>query len=256
MKTIDLKTKNLFYVFIFYFIIILKVTGQNNADFQISHRADNWVFGKNSIINFSNGIATSDTLVYVLLPQGGSTYSDINGNLLMFSDGLKVWDNNNDTICTNLNGNNFASQSALFVPKPGSVTTYYLFTVDIYIPPVFTDGINYTIIEYNNVGEAIVVSKNNLLLTENAQKIAATKHQNNKDYWIVVHGFGDNKGGNFYSYLLSQSGLDTNAVTTTIGHPLNGNTSSNNGAGSMKISQVEPLPRCFLIDADNAEIYF
>jgi gliding motility-associated-like protein len=103
----------------------------------------------------------------------------------------------------------------------------------MYIPPLFTDGINYSVIDLtNNAGT--VTDKNTPLLTENAQKITATLHENGEDYWVVTHGFGANKGGSFYTYLVSDTGVVADPVISNVGHTHQGN--ENNGAGYMKIS--------------------
>lgn len=220
--------------------------------------SNTWVFGESILMNFHEGEAVPElTPIEILIPNGCSSVSNSNGELLLYSDGTRVMGMQFDNIENgdNLKGNNFSSQSSIIIPQPGSNSRFYLFTVDMYIPPVFVDGVNYSVIEFTDEGEAVMVSKNNLLLTENAQKIAAVKHQNGKDYWIVVHGFGDEKGGNFYSFLLTESKLDTVPIVTTIGHPHNGNSNSNNGAGSMKISPDGSKLALVIPDDGIVEVY-
>ena len=113
---------------------------------------------------------------------------------------------------------------------------YYLFTVDMYIPPLFTDGVNYSVVDLTNGFFGEVSSKNNLLLTENAQKITGTLHENGSEFWVVTHGFGASKGDSFYTYLVSDSGLVTNPVVSKVGYTHQGN--ENNAAGYISTSQL------------------
>ncbi len=255
MKSFSLRTLLIYLTIIISFLIDLKTYSQSNADFLIPHRADNWVFGDGTILSFNDGNTTIDTVNGFLFPNTTSAISDAEGNLTLFTDGESLWDKNFDTICTGLPGNNFASQSSLILPKPGSNDIYYVFTVDMYVPPVFNDGINYSIINYDGINDAEIIIKNEHLLSSNAQKIAAVKHQNNKDYWIVTHGFGEETGRNFYSFLLTEDGLDVNPIVTTIGHPHMGNLSSNNGAGAMKISPDGNKLALVIPDDGYVEVY-
>jgi len=203
------------------------------------NRYNTWVFGESSRIDFSSGEAISSRISKeLILPNGCSTISDGFGDLLLFTGGDSLYNSDYHNIINQdlLLGNTFSTQSSLIIPMPSNGNRYYVFAVDIYLSPIYNDGITYSIIDYSNGGLPEVISLNNELLKENSQKIAAVKHQNGKDYWIVVHGFGNEKGGNFYSYLLTENGLDLDAVVTTIGHPHTDINAYNNGSGQMKIS--------------------
>ncbi|RWX01059.1 T9SS type B sorting domain-containing protein [Flavobacterium cerinum] len=100
--------------------------------------ANNWVFGVSAGIHFEddgsvnilpgNAIATN---------EGCSSISDVNGNLLFYTDGRNVWDRNN-TIMPNGNypagtgllGDPSSTQSAIIVPNKNNPNLYYIFTVD------------------------------------------------------------------------------------------------------------------------------
>lgn len=215
-----------------------QILSQQNCNYQPPQEAENWVIGNSTIINFSNNEANADvTSNPVWFPSGVSAISNHSGELSLISDGLTVKNSALYTIANgdNLDGNNLATQSSILVPQPGNQGRYILFTVDMYIPPVFMNGVSYSVVELSS-GSSSVVSKNNNLFNENAQKISTVKHANGIDYWVVTHGFGDNKGTNFYSYIVTSEGVNSTPVTTSIGHEQNGDFSSNNGAGAMKIS--------------------
>ncbi len=210
---------------------------QDDCNYERPHQTDNWIFGERAGIQFDSANANATPTGSAFgTPNGVSSFSDANGDLLMFSNGIKVW--NGDYFLMNngddLKGNNFATQSSLFVPYPGDNKKYYLFTVDMFIPPLFTDGVNYSIVDLTNGNFGEVTGKNNLLLKENAQKITGVQHENGTDYWVILHGFGPNKGDTFYSYLVSDTGLVTNPVESRVGYTHQGG--ENNAAGYMKIS--------------------
>ena len=72
--------KNLLFLLNLLFTIVL--FGQNQAN--------NWYFGQNAGINFSNGIPVALDDGVLNTPEGCSTISDSNGNLLFYTDGIDV----------------------------------------------------------------------------------------------------------------------------------------------------------------------
>jgi gliding motility-associated-like protein len=222
---------------IFFAFLSLQFFAQDNCNYQRPHQTDNWIFGEQAGLYFdSAGVIAAPTAKSFALPNGVSSMSDNNGNLLMFSNGLKVWNGDYEVIPNGdvLKGNNYATQSSLIVPHPGDRRKYYLFTVDMYIPPFFSDGVNYSIVDLTDGNFGQVTNKNTFLHSENAQKITGTIHDNGTDYWVVTHGFGPGTGNTFYSYLVSDTGLVENPVISTTGTVHQGG--DNNSAGYMKIS--------------------
>ncbi|NOU48648.1 MAG: hypothetical protein HOO86_16530 [Bacteroidales bacterium] len=209
------------------------------CDYVRPHEADMWTFGQNALIDFSQGDAIPGRMGTgnIDLFYGCASISDVDGNLLFFSDGKKLYsngfyllDNTND-----LKGNVMSAQSSLFVPTPGNADKYYVFSVDYYIPNSGHKGIYYSVIERVG-GLWNVTSKNQLLFEKNAQKITAVKQKNLKDYWVIIHGY-DTEGGNFMVYQLTDAGLDPTPITINTGvvHTGTGVSFANNG-GYMKAS--------------------
>src|SRR5437667_364418 len=98
------------------------------------HQADNWYFGSYAGVSFASGVPVAITGGQLNTNEGSAALSDSNGNLLFYSDGYSIWDRTH-TVMPNgsmLNGSSTCTQSALFVPYPGSDSLYYLFT-----PPDF-----------------------------------------------------------------------------------------------------------------------
>lgn len=103
--------------------------------------ASHWYFGSGAglIFDVSGGTVspTSDASSTISTNEGCSSISDVNGNLLFYTDGRNVWDKNhnimpnaNYSLGLGLLGDPSSTSSGLIVPKPGNSDQYYIFTVD------------------------------------------------------------------------------------------------------------------------------
>ena len=103
--------------------------------------ASHWYFGNGAglIFDISAGTVTptADAASTINTNEGCSSISDVNGNLLFYTDGRNVWDKNHDIMPnadyasgTGLYGDPSSTSSGLIVPKPGNPNQYYIFTVD------------------------------------------------------------------------------------------------------------------------------
>jgi hypothetical protein len=176
------------------------------------HQADNWFFGLGAGISFTTGTPVDLTGSAISTTEGCSSISDTAGNVLFYTDGVSVWNRNNQVMPngTGLLGNTTATQSALIVPKPGSVTEYYIFTVDEIGGP---NGFEYSIVDMAlDGGLGDVTTKNNFILGNVTEKLTAVQKTGTSDYWVAVHEWGSNA---FYVYLLTASGLQAPVISNT-----------------------------------------
>jgi hypothetical protein len=176
-------------------------------------QADWWYFGDNAGLHFvddkSDPIAVTDGLLSTM--EGSSNISDINGNLLFYTDGINIWNKKHELMRngTNLKGDPSSSQSGLIVQKPGSTSIYYVFS----IRNREDNGLYYSIVDINlENGLGSVTSKNIMVYQNTYEKLNAALHSNGKDIWIVLH---ENSSKNYRSYLLSSDGLSSNPVIST-----------------------------------------
>jgi gliding motility-associated-like protein len=98
-----------------------------------------WYFGQNAGLRFNagSGTVTAITNGQIDTLEGCTSISDTSGNLLFYTDGRTVW-NQNHVIMQNgdyfggtgLLGDPSSTSSGLIVPKPQDPTKYYIFTVD------------------------------------------------------------------------------------------------------------------------------
>jgi len=216
------------------------------------NEANNWYYGEHAGITFN-------TIPPVALPggqiytnEGCSSISDAAGNLLFYSDGVKVW-NRNHVIMPNgtgLHGNFSSSQSCLIANYPGSPGMYFIFTAPDYAANY---GLQYSIIDMaldGGFGDVTAV-KNVVLLPNSTEKLTACAHRNGIDFWVVGHEF---ESANFYAWQVSSSGVSNTPVISASGTPHESDStnvySEQNRLGTMKISPCgDKIACCVLTDS-------
>ncbi len=191
----------------------------------------NWFFGVNAGISFTTSPPSFLPGGQLNTYEGTSSASDNLGMLLFYSDGVSVIDRNHAQMPNgwNLGESSTSTQSCLIVPKPGSPMQYYLFT-----PPdeYSTDSLRYSIVDMTlNGGLGDVSVKNIALLAHPTEKLAAVYHSNGADIWLITHTF---LNADFYSWLITSSGISNTPVISTVGSIYNGN--SGNKVGYLKMS--------------------
>ncbi len=170
---------------LFIFLYSLNIYSQGEANF--------WYFGEKAGLNFNNCSPQAITDGELETIEGCSTFSDANGNLLFYSDGSTVW-NRNHQIMPNgeyLLGNESSSQSAMIIPKPGSNSIYYIFTVGTEAAEG-EPGFNYYVIDMNADGGLGDVIDGPFDLSEGrghdwTEKVAAVKGSESGTFWVVSY---------------------------------------------------------------------
>lgn len=198
-----------------------------------------WPLGSGS--NFSDyrffyDFKSSDKLLRVdTFSTGGYTASfcDKNGEILFFSNGLKILDklgaiveNGEGLNPTVVEWQSYKSypggQSGFFLEKPGNENLIYFISLDFGLHPANKWPYKYvgqnlmvsTIDIAANNGTGKVLEKNKILLTGTLMSPAACRHANGRDWWILVSNADENI---HYRFLLSPEGFshpDTQFIGT------------------------------------------
>ncbi|MBI4649464.1 MAG: T9SS type A sorting domain-containing protein [Bacteroidia bacterium] len=180
-------------------------------------RTYHWYFGGNAGIDFSSGQAVADTNGQVNTWDGCATISDVNGNLLFYTDGSTVWNRNHQVMPngTGLLGHWSSHQNSLIVPKPKDDNIYYIFTTDAQ-ENNFQNGLRYSVVDITlDNGLGAVTDKNVLLVAPTHEQLAATFHSNCEDIWVITHKRDEEK---FYAFLITDDGISTSPVISEIGN--------------------------------------
>ncbi len=181
-------------------------------------QGNNWYFGYQAGVTFNttpptvllNGVQDFD--------EGCATISDNNGQLLFFSDGVKVYNRLHQVMPNGdgLMGHRSSSNSAIVIPQPGSPSIYYIFTADA-VENSLNNGYRYSIVDMTlNGGLGDVTSKNVLLYAKCNERLTATLHSNGIDVWIITKEWNSN---GFRVYRLGCAGLNPVPVVSFAGIP-------------------------------------
>lgn len=219
----------------YYFLVVVLLCSGLQAQLETV----NWFFGQYMGLRFEGNQVIPVEGGQLYTGEGCASISDKQGNLQFYTDGSTVYNRNHQVMLngTNLKGNSSSTQSAIVVPFPDNDKKYIIFTVgaDDRATPEYTtnEGLNYyfvDMVEDNGLGAVIHPTDNNLLPLV-SEKIAAVRHRNLKDFWLVSH-YGDK----FYSYLVTINGVNHNPVLSRIGPDIDIRTYPVNARGYLKIS--------------------
>ena len=120
------------------FLLILSFAG-------FAQRGNIWYFGLNAGLDFNSGSPVAIFDGQMSHGEGCAVLCDTLGNLMLYTDGMNVWNKNHNLMPNGnatMNGDNSSSQSAIIIQKPGNYDHYYIFTA-----PLYSDNVNG--LEYN-----------------------------------------------------------------------------------------------------------
>jgi gliding motility-associated-like protein len=188
-----------------------------------------WYFGNNAALNFNSGSPVSIPGNAMVSVEGCASVSDSSGNLLFYTNGLQVWNANNQ-VMPNGNGllagpNTSSVNGAVIVPQPYTPNIYYIFTTDELSGP---SGLRYSIVDMNLNGGLgdVTAQKNILLYTPSSEKICVAPSADGCSLWVITHGTNNNR---FSVFNITANGLNANPVVSNVG-------SVSQAMGQMKVS--------------------
>jgi len=203
--------------------------------FAQKERTNHWYFPSKNTLDFSSSTPVVGTASpFIINPGGYSAISDSSGNLLMFSDGISLYDASESQMPngSGLLGSPNTTQTSIIVPKPGSSTHYFLFTVSN-----LTVGNGFNVFEVDmtlNSGLGDVMPNSQVHLIDSiSEKVCATKHANDVDYWVVAHRWESDE---FHAFHVDETGVNPTPVISAVGFIHTNTSGSGERTGQMKIS--------------------
>jgi PKD repeat protein len=192
-----------------------------NACSPIQNSCTNWVFGSGCALSFATGVPVAFGGTLNGSPEPAAMISNASGNLLCYCDGVKVYTNTNAVMP---NGNGLLAgisshNGAIFVPRPGSSTQYFLFTIRNWEDGPTANPVNYSVIDMTLNGGLgdIPAGQKNLLVslpgnpTTMVEGQALIPHCDGTDWWYILNGDGTSSGKIFVT-LVTAAGPTTTTV--------------------------------------------
>ncbi|MCF8365156.1 MAG: gliding motility-associated C-terminal domain-containing protein [Bacteroidales bacterium] len=211
-----------------------------------------WYFGEFAGLDFNTTPPTPLANGMVNSGEGCATMSDVDGNIIFYTDGVTVWNKSHEIMQNGegLFGHHSSTQTAIIVKQPGNNPIYYIFTTDYFAGP---KGLNYSIVDIsldNGLGE--VIEKNIQLLTPVSEKLTVVSHSNGIDYWVIAHKYNSTA---FYTYLINESGIYPDPVINNTGttHQGGGN-GVNNALGYLRVSPSNEKLAVAIYDIGNIDV--
>jgi Secretion system C-terminal sorting domain len=205
---------------------------------------NNWYFGTQAGLSFSGGSPTPLTNGQFVSYEGCASISNGAGVLQAYSNGINIWNRNHQVMPNgaSMGGHESASQCSMFLPYPGDPTKFVFLIVDA-IDNNMIYGLRYSVLDMtlqSGLGD-VTATRNVRLPTPTlagkvTEKLTAALHANGRDYWIIVKGWQNNE---FYSFLLSPSGISSTPVVSAVGPVHQGGGSffgAGNAVGYMRVS--------------------
>lgn len=235
---------------------------------------DNWFFGRNAGLSFANGDVNilRDGSMYT--PEGCTSISDFNGNLMFYSNGENIWNRNHEIMANgdNLFGDITGIQTAIIVPKPNDSSTYYIFYTRenaVNLPVSIPAGIYYSEIKFTTSNPlGVVINKNQRIANSATSRLAAIYHYETNSYKLItitkpdspITGPNGQELNVFRVFNISSLGIDFNPTIITINQTIetigaikispNGEFVAITDAVNMKIYAYE-----YDIDTNNFQLY-
>jgi uncharacterized protein (TIGR02145 family) len=212
--------------------LLLSVLGFSQGENNI------WYFGNKAGLDFNTVPPTSlhNSAIWSSVCATVSI-SDSLGNLLFYSNGEIVWNRNHQIMPNGFDlvfGLNY-SQPVFAVKSVGEDSIYYLFCLQEPEPPTSEVGLFYSVIDMRlngGLGDIVVGMKTLPVIgaEEARDKLHGTRHNNNRDVWIVTKNYDT---WDFAAYLISSTGISNSPVLSPSSvHDINAER-----LGEMKISQ-------------------
>lgn len=207
---------------------------QNRCSYVVPRQADNWLFYYSAGIQFSDAGVVNNNLPAGLTNLdagvGSSALSDSGGNLLIYANGVNVFNSLHERINPdNLKGDLGGTQSSLIIQNPDLSHLFYVFTTG---RMGTSTGLNYSVVDMRErAGNGLVVEADKPILSSVLPFLSGVKNQNG-GYWVMVHDADNN---DFYAYTVDATGVNTNPVKSSAGESISSN-SGREFLGTMKFS--------------------
>lgn len=152
-----------------------------------SRHADVWNFGEKCRIKFeTDGTITATVDPVIDTFEGTSSFSDpTTGELIMYTDGQRVWQADGTEVANDLPGHPSSMHSGIIVPRPLSAGRVFV----LGHTNVTSTSVGYREFDVSDPTNIIPIGANISVPTPNGQEaMVVVQHDNGLDYWVIVSG--------------------------------------------------------------------
>lgn len=190
------------------------VVTEYGVNTQVSNQ---WYFGEMAGLDFTFGAPVAITDANQMFsPDGCASISDINGDLLFYTNGSTVWNKDHFVMVNgdSIGGDSTAAQSAMILPLSDDYTMYYVFTTEE-VYGDFTFNMKLTIVDMKaDSARGKVLIKNVPLIENSTEKLTASGFTGTP--WLLAREYGNTS---FRAYPVSANGI-IGALYSAAGEPL------------------------------------
>lgn len=186
--------------------------------FSVLAQHDNvWVFGYFNKLDFTGGTPTplsSLTGPNADTDEGCASYCDAAGNLLFYSNGWRIRDRNNNIMPNGnlITTNTYSTtQASLIVPRPGSTTRFYVFSLEQDDEPLrrlFYSEVDMSL--NGGLGDVVTGQKGILVGNNFCEKMTAVAGGCDK-IWLMTRSLNSNE---YKAYPITSSGIGAPVIST------------------------------------------
>lgn len=198
-----------------------------------------WYFGNNAGLDFQ-GASPTPIRGELNTREGTSVISNSKGELLFYSDGITIYNADDDRMpclnepCDDLRGSQESTQSVLIVPQPTCRGCEYLYNVFTTTSISATEKVlTVSVVDMRREnGKGAIVEQNRVLHNNTTERLVSSRNDQDTTYWTVSHDYASNTFRIFHATaagLIEAGTFDGGMVHDT----------ENRGEGQMKFSAAD-----------------
>lgn len=184
-----------------------------------------WAFGDKAGLDF-NTLPPTPIQTAINTREGSASICDANGQLLFYTDGFSVWDrkhnimpNGQDLTHSGVSISASTTQGTLIIPKPGSISQYYIFSLgarEAAYP--YMGRLYYSVVDMQlngGLGDIVANAKGLLLDSQLSEHLTAVPGPD-CNIWLLSVSYGHITDTILNAYEVSIHGIDHHPVTSPI----------------------------------------
>lgn len=199
-----------------------------------------WYFGNEAGLDFQGGSPSPITGGKINTKEGTSVISNSKGELLFYTDGIKVYNADDEEMpceggpCEDLKGSRESTQSVLIVPQPTCRGCEYLY--NIFTTTSISESeklLSVTVVDMRKEeGKGAIIEQNRVLHNNTTERLVSAMSEQDTTYWTITHDYGSNT---FRIYHATTGGLvEHSTFEGGLAHD-----TENKGEGQMKLSAAD-----------------